>query len=40
MAIVDDYIRVFFQVVAYYQYFEGGVGGMGPSRKEFNFKSP
>jgi hypothetical protein len=32
VATVDDYIRAFLQVVAYYQFFKGGIGGDGPSR--------
>ena len=39
IAVVDDYIRAFFQVVAYYQYLKDGVGGMGPSREELKLKS-
>ena len=38
MVAVDDYIQTFLQVVAYYQYLKGGVGGMGPSRKELNLR--
>ena len=36
---VDDYIRAFFQVVAYYQYLKGGVGGMDPSREELKLRT-
>ena len=36
---VDDYIRAFLQVVAYYQYLKGGVEGMGPSREELKLRS-
>ena len=39
VAAVDDYIRAFLQVVAYYQYLKGGVGGMGPSREELRLRS-
>ena len=39
VAAVDDYIQVFLQVVAYYQYLKGGVGGMDPSREELNLRS-
>ena len=38
VAIVDDYIRAFLQVVAYYQFLKGGVGGMGPSREELRLR--
>ena len=31
--------RAFLQVVAYYQYLKGGVGGMGPSREELRLRS-
>jgi hypothetical protein len=31
---VDDYIRAFLQVVAYYQLFKGGIGGDGQSKKK------
>ena len=34
MAVVDDYIQTFLQVVAYYQYLKDGVDGMGPNKKE------
>ena len=34
VATVDDYIRAFLQVVNYYQYLKGDVGGIGPSKKE------
>ena len=34
VAAVDDYIRAFLQVEAYYQYLKGSVGGMGPDREE------
>ena len=39
VAAVDDYIRAFLQVVAYYQYLKGGVEGMGPSREELRLRS-
>ena len=39
VAAVDDYIQAFLQVVAYYQYLKGGVGGMGPSREELRLRS-
>jgi hypothetical protein len=31
---VDEYIRAFFQVVVYHQFFKSGVGGDGPSKEE------
>ena len=34
MAMVDNYIRAFLQVVAYYQFLKGGIGGDGPSKEE------
>jgi hypothetical protein len=34
VATVDDYIRVFLQVVAYYQFLKCGIGGDGPSKEE------
>ena len=39
VAIVDNYIQVVLQVVAYYHYLKDGVGGMGPSREEFKLRS-
>ena len=30
---VDDYIRAFLQVVAFYQYLKSGVGRMDPSKE-------
>ena len=39
IAAMDDYIRAFLQVVAYYQYFKGGIGGMGPSIEELKLRS-
>ena len=38
MAAVDDYIQAFLQVVAYYQYLKGGIGGMGPSKEELKLR--
>ena len=35
---VDDYIQAFLQVVAYYQYLKGGVGGVGPSKEELKLR--
>jgi len=37
VAIVDDYIWAIFQVVAYYQFWKGGVGGDGLAKKNSNF---
>ena len=39
IAVVDDYIRAFLQVMAYYQYLKGGIIGMGPSREELKLTS-
>ena len=39
IAVVDDYIQAFLQVVAYYQYFKGGIGAMGPRREELKLGS-
>ena len=39
VAAVDDYIRIFLQVVAYYQYLKGGVDGFGPRKKELRLRS-
>ena len=39
VAVVDDYIRAFLQVIAYYQYLKGGIGGMGLSREELRLRS-
>ena len=36
---VDDYIRAFLQVVAYYQYLKGGIGSLGPNKEELKFRS-
>ena len=38
VATVDDYIRAFFQVVNYFQYLKGDVGGTGPSKKELRLR--
>ena len=38
MVAVDDYIRAFLEVVAYYQYLKGGVGGVGPSKEELKLR--
>ena len=38
VATVDDYIRAFLQVVAYYQFLKGGIGGDGPNKEELKFK--
>ena len=35
---LDDYIRAFQQVVMYYQYLKGGIGGLGSS-KELKLRS-
>ena len=37
MAIVDDYIRAFLQVVAYNQFLKGGVGVMALAKHNSNF---
>lgn len=34
VATLDDYIRAFLQVINYYQYMKGDVGGTDPSKKE------
>jgi hypothetical protein len=36
VATVDDYIRAFLQIVAYYTFLKGGVGGDGPSKEDSN----
>ncbi len=36
---VDDYIRAFMQVVAYYQYLKGNVGGTGPDKEELKLRN-
>ena len=38
VATVDDYIRAFLQVVAYYQVLKGGIGGVGPSKEELKLR--
>ena len=38
VATVDDYIRAFLQVVAYYQFLKGGIGGVGPSKEELKLR--
>ena len=38
VATVDDYIRAFLQVVAYYQFLKGGIGKVGPSKEELKLK--
>ena len=38
VATVDDYIRVFLQVVAYYTFLKGGVAGDGPSKEELKLR--
>lgn len=38
-ATVDDYIRAFMQVVAYYQFLKGDVGGTGPSKEELKLRN-
>ena len=38
VAAVDDYIKAFLQVVAYYQYLKDGVGGINPSKEELKFR--
>ena len=38
VAIVDDYIHAFLQVVAYYQFLKGGIGEVGPSKKELKLR--
>ena len=39
IAAVDDYIRAFLQVVAYYQYLKGGVSRLGPSKEKLRLRS-
>lgn len=39
MATVDDYIRAFLQVVAYYQFLRGADGGDGPSKEELKLRT-
>jgi hypothetical protein len=38
VATVDDFIRAFLQVVAYYQFLKGGIGGDGPTKKKFKLR--
>ena len=38
VATVDDYVRGFLQVVNYYQFLKGDVGGTGPSKKELKLR--
>ena len=38
VATVDDYIGAFLQVVAYYQFLKGGIGGVGPSKGELKLR--
>ena len=38
VATVDDYIRAFLQVVAYYQFLKGGISGVGPSKEELKLR--
>jgi hypothetical protein len=38
IALVDDYIRAFLQVVAYYQFLKGGIGGDGPSKEKLKLR--
>ena len=38
VATVDDYIRAFLQVVAYYQFLKGGIGGVGPNKEKLKLK--
>ena len=38
MATVDDYIRAFLQVVTYYEFLKGDVGGDGPSKAELKLR--
>ena len=38
IAIVDDYICAFLQVIAYYQFLKGGIGGVGPSKEELKLR--
>ena len=35
---MDYYIRAFLQVVSYYQYLNGNMGGTGPSKKELRLR--
>ena len=38
VATVDDFVRAFLQVVNYYQFLKGDVGGTGPSKKELRLR--
>ena len=38
VATMNDYIRVFLQVVAYYQFVNGGIGGDGPNKEELKLR--
>ena len=38
VATVDNYIRAFLQVVAYYQFLKGGIGEQGPSKEELKLR--
>jgi hypothetical protein len=38
VATVDDYIRAFLQIIAYYQFLNGGIGGDGPSKEELKLR--
>jgi hypothetical protein len=38
VATVDDFIWAFLQVVAYYQFLKGGIGGDGPSKEELKLR--
>jgi hypothetical protein len=38
VATVDDFVRGFLQVVNYYQFLKGDVGGTGPIKKELKLK--
>lgn len=38
VATVDDYVRAFLQVVAYYQYLKGSAGGSGPDKEELKLR--
>ena len=38
VAMVDDYVQVFLQVVAYYTFLKGGIGGDGPNKEELKLR--
>jgi hypothetical protein len=38
VATVDDFVRAFLQVVNYYQFLKGDVGGTGPTKKELKLR--